>query len=69
MLIRVNTSPLRTKYSVKVAWSLIGRPLRRSQPCLMCVVLTTSMSPSHLPVEKPFHVCAAIPDGWARPSM
>ena len=29
----------------------------------MCVVLTTSMSPSHLPVEKPFQVCAAISEG------
>ena len=46
-----------------------GIPLRRTQPCLMCVVVTVSMSPSHLPVEKPFQVCAAYSGGCGRPSI
>ena len=58
-LMRVSTSPVRTKYSVSVARSLSGTPLRRSQPFLMCVVVTTSMLPCHTPVENPIQVCGA----------
>jgi hypothetical protein len=32
------------------------------------VVVTVSVSPSHLPVEKPCHVCGAYSDGCGRPS-
>ena len=38
---------------VIVAWSLTGAPLRRIMLAFMCVVVVTSVSPSHAPVVKP----------------
>ena len=49
--------------------SLDGNPLRRCQPCLMCVVVTVSMLPFHSPVEKPIQVCGALAEGCGRPSI
>jgi hypothetical protein len=65
----VNVLSCGTKYSVIVAWSLIGTPLRRCQPFLMCVVSTTSLSPCQRPVENPIQVCGAYDGGCGRPSM
>ena len=56
----VSVSPWRMKCSVTVAESLRVRPLRRVQPSFRCVVVTTRMSPSHLPVEKPIAVCMRV---------
>ena len=57
------------KFSVIVVRSLVGAPLRWSQPILMCVVDTTSVFRSHRPVENPLHVCGARGEGWGRPSI
>src|SRR6266853_5837855 len=61
--------PWRTKCSMVVDFSLLGTPLRPTHSCLMCVVYTVRMSPSHLPVEKPCHVCGAHSGGCGRPSI
>src|SRR6476646_64047 len=61
--------PWRMKCSTIVDFSLFGTPLRRIHSCLMCVVYTVRMSPSHLPVEKPCHVCGAHSGGCGRPSI
>ena len=64
----VNTLSWRMKYSVIVAFALIGIPLRRCHPCLMCVVCTLSTRPCHSPVENPIQVCGASSGGCGRPS-
>ena len=48
------------KCSTSVIRSLEGSPLRRVHPCLICVVYTVSMLPSHLPVENPIQVCGVL---------
>ena len=53
----------RMKCSRRVIRSLEGNPLRRCHPCLMCVVVTVSMLPSHSPVENPIQVCGAFGEG------
>src|SRR2546430_13512785 len=66
MAATVNTSPRSIQCSVSVAASLRGSPLRRTYPSFRCVVLIVRTSPSHLPVEKPAHVCGAFGDGCGR---
>src|SRR5262249_61512788 len=61
--------PCRMKYVVIVAWSLLGAPLRRSEPAFMCVVYATSVVPCHSPVVKPPRSCGAFFDGCGRPSI
>src|SRR5262249_46378353 len=61
--------PWRMKCSTIDDFSLFGTPLRRIHSCLMCVVKTVRMSPSHLPVEKPIHVWGAHSGGCGRPSI
>src|ERR1700730_1895345 len=69
MLTSVRYLSWRIQCSVHTALSLRGIPLRRIHPSFRCVVVTVSMSPSHLPVENPCHVCAAYSGGCGRPSI
>src|SRR5947199_1476964 len=48
---RLNSSHLGISYAV------FCLKKKRIQPCLICVVYTVSVLPSHFPVEKPMKVC------------
>ena len=54
--------------STTVVRKLVGTPLRRAKPSLICVAVISKVSPLNLPSEKPSQECFAYCDGRGRPS-